>query len=79
MDNNNKGIETVGFLSVGVLILGVLATASIALAFQEGYRLGVKESPGTTNVAGDQIINTNGNFSPFSGNANKNGGKKNGK
>lgn len=77
----NDEKELTGIVSgacVGCFLLGGSIVGAIAVGVTEGYRLGVKECPGVTNVAGDQIINnSSSNLSPFSGNAN--GGKKNGK
>lgn len=77
MNKNDDQFLTILGSSV-FLVIGGLTIFSIASAYQDGYRAGIKDSPATVNVAGDQIItNTSSNLSPFSGNAN--GGKKNGK
>lgn len=75
-DKNDQFVTILG--SAVFLVIGGLTVFSIASAYQDGYRAGIKDSPATVNVAGDQIItSTSSNLSPFSGNAN--GGKKNGK
>jgi hypothetical protein len=54
------------------LVIGGLIIFSITSAYQDGYKAGIKDSPATVNVAGDQIItNTSSNLSAFSGNGNK--------
>lgn len=69
--NDKKGEDLlidVAFASVGLLLLGALGASAISAAYQDGYKAGIKDSPGVT-VQGDQIItNTNSNLSPFSGN-----------
>jgi hypothetical protein len=76
-DKNDDVLTTVlgsGFF----LIVGGLIVFAIASAREDAYKQGIKDSPATINVIGDQIItNTNSNLSPFSGNANKGG--RNGK
>jgi len=70
-DKNDDQFATI-LGSIVFLVIGGLTVCSIALAYQDGYKAGIKDSPAQVNVAGDQIItNTNSNLSPFSGNANE--------
>lgn len=67
-DKKDNLLVDVAFASAGLLLLGALGASAISAAYQDGYKAGIKDSPGVT-VEGDQIItNTNSNLSPFSGN-----------
>jgi DNA mismatch repair protein MutH len=74
MNDEKKGndlLVDVAFASAGLLLLGALGATAISVAYQDGYKAGIKDSPATVNVSGDQIItNTNSSLSPFSGNGN---------
>lgn len=77
MNDDNQFVTILG--SAVFLVIGGLTIFSIASAYQDGYKAGIKDSPATVNVAGDQIItntNTSSNLSPFSGNSNKTGRQK---
>jgi uncharacterized protein YxeA len=68
--NDNQFATILG--SVIFLVIGGLIIVSITASYQDGYKAGIKDSPATVNVAGDQIItNTSSNLSAFSGNGNK--------
>jgi hypothetical protein len=78
MNDKNDDVLTTVLGSGFFMIVGGLIVFAIASTREDAYKQGIKDSPATVNVFGDQIItNTNSNLSPFSGNAN--GGKKNGK
>ena len=65
---DNNLLVDIALGSAGLLLLGALGASAISAAYQDGYKAGIKDSPGVT-VQGDQIItNTNSNLSPFSGN-----------
>lgn len=69
-DKNDQVSIIVGTL--GVALVSGLAVFSIAIAYQDGYKAGIKDSPGTVNISGDQIItNTSTSLSPGSGNGTK--------
>jgi len=73
MNNKNDNFADVIFGSVIFCAIGGLTVASIAFAWQDGYKWGIKESPAVVNIQGDQnITHTNaGTLSPFSGNGNR--------
>jgi len=73
MNNKNDNFADVIFGSVIFCAIGGLTVASIAFAWQDGYKWGIKESPAVVNIQGDQnITHTNGGtLSPFSGNGNR--------
>ncbi len=73
MNNKDDKFTTI-IGSTVFLLIGALTVFSIASAYQDGYKAGIKDSPATVNISGAQIItNTSSNLSPFSGNANKGG------
>ncbi|AGZ61859.1 MAG: hypothetical protein AV945_gp52 [Phormidium phage MIS-PhV1B] len=72
MNDKNDDVLTTVLGSGFFLIVGGLIVFAIASAREDAYKQGIKDSPATVNVAGDQIItNTSSNLSAFSGNGNK--------
>lgn len=56
MNNKNDNFADVIFGSVIFCAIGGLTVASIAFAWQDDYKWGIKESPAVVNIQGDQTL-----------------------